>query len=246
MSLPRSSSPLRACAIGTHRALHEAQHDTRTIRDGSSFRAGASSPRRRGRRGRGAARSRGGSRSRARARDSARPAHRVRNRHRYRRVSHRWSGLGRAATYELNPDPVEVADVFEDSPLLSCSARSRESEAPTPDDRRAATGLSCDSLWRSLHLGRHGGDADDPRSARCAPTRPEAMLDAPGLREIAVLLPGGGARAAYQVGALRAVARILGRDRATPFRIVCEHVRRRDRETRSPSTRTVSAAAWRA
>ncbi|HSS69207.1 MAG TPA: patatin-like phospholipase family protein [Casimicrobiaceae bacterium] len=47
------------------------------------------------------------------------------------------------------------------------------------------------------------------------------MLDAPGPGEIAVLLPGGGARAAYQVGALRAVARILGRDRATPFRIVC-------------------------
>lgn len=47
------------------------------------------------------------------------------------------------------------------------------------------------------------------------------MLDAPRRGEIAVLLPGGGARAAYQVGALRAVARILGRDRATPFRIVC-------------------------
>jgi NTE family protein len=47
------------------------------------------------------------------------------------------------------------------------------------------------------------------------------MLEPPRLGEIAVLLPGGGARAAYQVGALRAVARILGRDRATPFRIVC-------------------------
>jgi NTE family protein len=39
--------------------------------------------------------------------------------------------------------------------------------------------------------------------------------------ELAILLPGGGARAAYQVGALRAVARILGRDRRTPFRVVC-------------------------
>jgi NTE family protein len=47
------------------------------------------------------------------------------------------------------------------------------------------------------------------------------MLERPRLGEIAVLLPGGGARAAYQLGALRAVARILGRDRATPFRIVC-------------------------
>jgi len=39
--------------------------------------------------------------------------------------------------------------------------------------------------------------------------------------EIAVLLPGGGARAAYQVGVLRGVAHILGRDDRQPFRIVC-------------------------
>jgi NTE family protein len=39
--------------------------------------------------------------------------------------------------------------------------------------------------------------------------------------EIAVVLPGGGARAAYQVGALRAVARILGREQRQPFRIIC-------------------------
>lgn len=39
--------------------------------------------------------------------------------------------------------------------------------------------------------------------------------------EIAVLLPGGGARAAYQVGVLRAVARILSRSSPTPFRIIC-------------------------
>src|SRR6266567_6276396 len=39
--------------------------------------------------------------------------------------------------------------------------------------------------------------------------------------EIAVLLPGGGARAAYQVGVLRAVAHILGRDQPHPFRIIC-------------------------
>src|SRR5215471_13384959 len=39
--------------------------------------------------------------------------------------------------------------------------------------------------------------------------------------EIAILLPGGGARAAYQVGALCAIARIIARDRRSPFRIVC-------------------------
>jgi NTE family protein len=39
--------------------------------------------------------------------------------------------------------------------------------------------------------------------------------------EIAVLLPGGGARAAYQVGVLRAVACILGRAPRHPFRIIC-------------------------
>ena len=39
--------------------------------------------------------------------------------------------------------------------------------------------------------------------------------------EIAVVLPGGGARAAYQVGVLRAVAQILGREQRQPFRIIC-------------------------
>src|ERR1700758_3932194 len=38
---------------------------------------------------------------------------------------------------------------------------------------------------------------------------------------IAVLLPGGGARAAYQVGVLRAVATILGRSSHQPFRVIC-------------------------
>jgi NTE family protein len=40
-------------------------------------------------------------------------------------------------------------------------------------------------------------------------------------RDIAVLLPGGGARAAYQVGVLRAVAHILGREQRHPFRVIC-------------------------
>jgi NTE family protein len=39
--------------------------------------------------------------------------------------------------------------------------------------------------------------------------------------ETAIVLSGGGARAAYQIGALRAVARILGRTSATPFRVIC-------------------------
>jgi NTE family protein len=39
--------------------------------------------------------------------------------------------------------------------------------------------------------------------------------------DVAVILPGGGARAAYQVGALRAVAKILGRAERQPFRIIC-------------------------
>jgi len=36
-----------------------------------------------------------------------------------------------------------------------------------------------------------------------------------------IVLSGGGARAAYQIGALRAVARILGRTSTTPFRVIC-------------------------
>jgi NTE family protein len=40
-------------------------------------------------------------------------------------------------------------------------------------------------------------------------------------RETAVVLSGGGARAAYQIGALRAVADILGRSPGTPFGVIC-------------------------
>src|SRR5271165_70624 len=39
--------------------------------------------------------------------------------------------------------------------------------------------------------------------------------------DVAILLPGGGARAAYQVGVLHALARIVGRDNRQPFRIIC-------------------------
>jgi NTE family protein len=38
--------------------------------------------------------------------------------------------------------------------------------------------------------------------------------------ETAIVLPGGGARAAYQVGALRGVARILGQPARLPFRVI--------------------------
>ncbi len=40
-------------------------------------------------------------------------------------------------------------------------------------------------------------------------------------RETAIILSGGGARAAYQVGALRAIAHIVGRDARLPFPIIC-------------------------
>jgi NTE family protein len=38
---------------------------------------------------------------------------------------------------------------------------------------------------------------------------------------IALVLSGGGARAAYQAGALRAIAALLGRDRRRPFPVIC-------------------------
>jgi NTE family protein len=44
---------------------------------------------------------------------------------------------------------------------------------------------------------------------------------APHFRETGLILPGGGARAAYQIGALRAVAQVLKRDVAQPFPIIC-------------------------
>src|SRR6266436_1546 len=39
--------------------------------------------------------------------------------------------------------------------------------------------------------------------------------------ETGVILSGGGARAAYQIGVLRAIARILGRGSPLPFRVIC-------------------------
>src|SRR5881396_2375201 len=39
--------------------------------------------------------------------------------------------------------------------------------------------------------------------------------------ETAIVLPGGGARAAYQIGVLRAIARIVGRGGRSPFPVIC-------------------------
>ena len=39
--------------------------------------------------------------------------------------------------------------------------------------------------------------------------------------QTAIILSGGGARAAYQVGALRAIAHILGRRARMPFQVIC-------------------------
>jgi hypothetical protein len=44
---------------------------------------------------------------------------------------------------------------------------------------------------------------------------------AQGDNETAIILGGGGARAAYQVGALRAIVRILGRSGRIPFPVLC-------------------------
>jgi NTE family protein len=42
-----------------------------------------------------------------------------------------------------------------------------------------------------------------------------------GKQQTAIILSGGGARAAYQVGALRAIAHIIGRDTRMPFPVIC-------------------------
>src|SRR6185295_18842989 len=43
----------------------------------------------------------------------------------------------------------------------------------------------------------------------------------PAGQPTAIILSGGGARAAYQVGALRAIAHITGRNARMPFRVIC-------------------------
>ena len=43
----------------------------------------------------------------------------------------------------------------------------------------------------------------------------------PDAPRTAIILSGGGARAAYQVGALRAISHIVGRDARMPFPVIC-------------------------
>lgn len=43
----------------------------------------------------------------------------------------------------------------------------------------------------------------------------------PSVAKIGLILTGGGARAAYQVGALRAIAAMLPESRRSPFSIIC-------------------------
>ena len=40
-------------------------------------------------------------------------------------------------------------------------------------------------------------------------------------KKIALVMVGGGARAAYQVGVLRAIAELLPKDAPCPFQIIC-------------------------
>jgi len=42
-----------------------------------------------------------------------------------------------------------------------------------------------------------------------------------GKGKIGLILSGGGARAAYQVGVLRAIANILPKESTNPFQIIC-------------------------
>ncbi len=47
------------------------------------------------------------------------------------------------------------------------------------------------------------------------------MVNKPGKRKIGLILTGGGARAAYQVGVLKAIAQMLPKDASNPFPILC-------------------------
>ena len=53
----------------------------------------------------------------------------------------------------------------------------------------------------------------DPAAAPPAASSPEPV-------RIGLVLPGGGARAAYQVGVLKAIAEMLPRDAPLPFRVI--------------------------
>ncbi|MFI4952954.1 MAG: patatin-like phospholipase family protein, partial [Burkholderiales bacterium] len=67
-------------------------------------------------------------------------------------------------------------------------------------------------------MGRHCGDAPDPRPHLALGVALASIAPAP--TATGIILSGGGARAAYQVGALRAIARIL-KPAPAPFHVIC-------------------------
>jgi NTE family protein len=60
---------------------------------------------------------------------------------------------------------------------------------------------------------------DAPAERRSTPPAPPDS-SAPAAPRIALVLPGGGARAAYQVGVLKGIAELLPRGAPTPFRVI--------------------------
>ncbi|HEV2332685.1 MAG TPA: patatin-like phospholipase family protein [Gammaproteobacteria bacterium] len=55
---------------------------------------------------------------------------------------------------------------------------------------------------------------------RASPGRQRAAKAAPPAQKVGLVLPGGGARAAYQVGVLKGLAELLPQDAPTPFAVV--------------------------
>jgi len=66
--------------------------------------------------------------------------------------------------------------------------------------------------WRNSGLNPTAGSADKPGMGIPPHSRPH---------RIGLILTGGGARAAYQVGVLRAIASLMPRDTRNPFPIIC-------------------------
>ena len=91
-------------------------------------------------------------------------ARRLRDGHRLSR--HAGRRLGRAAV-RVHPDPVEVADVFEVPLAFLLDPDNQLRHFRMLGD--IAPRLLAIPYRRALHLGRDGGDADDPRPHACAP-----------------------------------------------------------------------------
>ena len=118
--------------------------------------------------------------------------------------------------FALTPDPIEVADIFEVPLAFLLDPANQQRHFRMLGEH--APRLLGDPVRRALHLGRDRRDADDPRP-HAARRRSSAMTQGDG--QTAIVLGGGGARAAYQVGALRAIARILGARAAAPVPGAC-------------------------